>query len=285
MKAMIVLAGVSAMALASCGQPDPSYRNQNYAQGATSSYQPPLYASVNECITAGNQETLCVESFRQAADATPRFQSYAECEQNFPGGQCVDRGGWVGPALMGFMVGNMLANNNGYASNGYYRGGRYDYDYDYYRRDYNRPTTVYHNTTIYRDRQTSSTPAATTTRSATYGNPNRTPDYRKPAQTVTTTTTRPSTVASAPVKVAKPSPYGAPSAYNQRSTTYSSSYKPSTTASSSYSAPKPSYSAPKPSYSSGSSYKPSSSSSSSYRSSSSGSSSSTRSYSSSKPRY
>jgi uncharacterized protein YgiB involved in biofilm formation len=128
----IFAASVSIFALAACSQ-----QQQPIAPQAN---QAPLYASVNECVQAGNTAQLCTEALQQASTNTPHYNNIDQCAAEYGYNNCHNNGGWFGPALMGFMVGNMLAHN----SNGYYAGGHYGYNYDYYHRYYNRPTVVIH---------------------------------------------------------------------------------------------------------------------------------------------
>lgn len=171
MKAVLVLTSVTALALSACSPA----RQQTQAQPVSNQQQPPLYASINECVEDGNQADVCRQAMTQASSAAPRYNSYASCEQQFGPGNCqTNGGGWVGPALAGFVIGNMLAGNS-YNSNGYYRGGRYDYDYDRYRyggsqyprgyRTSSRPRTIVNNNTtvVYRDRPAKTAPVRTAT--------------------------------------------------------------------------------------------------------------------------
>lgn len=115
----------AASILSGCGNPDPTLdapelSNVNFTE-------PEAYRSVDECV-ADNVYTrnACEAAYNAAQESTPRFASVEECEAEYGEGNCnvnnstgTDNsasnsggGSWVGPALMGYMVGNMMANRN-----------------------------------------------------------------------------------------------------------------------------------------------------------------------------
>ncbi len=194
-----LVATVSLLALTACSDQSSKPQNQATVQKTA---EAPLYSSVNECVEAGNDKDLCSQAIAAASANTPRYagaSAKAQCEAEYGPGNCESRsdssGDWVGPALMGFMVGNMLSSNNGYQSNGYYRGGDYDRDYNDYRRNANRPTTSYTSPVNAPARQVA--PTKTVVRN---GFSTATPPSSAARPTAVKTTT---TVGSAPITTAK----------------------------------------------------------------------------------
>lgn len=87
--------------------------------GCTSadSNEPTTYKTVTECVQDGKSQATCDKAFADAkAEAEkngPKFASQAECAAQFGSCQQSASGGWFMPALMGYMVGNMMSNNGG----------------------------------------------------------------------------------------------------------------------------------------------------------------------------
>ena len=127
---LVLTTSVSAWALAACSDPAP--KNQNVAA------QPPkVYKTLAECkADSGNDPAACDRAFSGAVQAqaatAPHYTAKAQCEAEFGSGNCESRtnsegGSFFMPAMMGFMVGQMLANRGGgsYAGQPVYinRGG------------------------------------------------------------------------------------------------------------------------------------------------------------------
>lgn len=82
--------------------------------------QPKAYKSVEDCINGGvYTETACQSAYENALKQTPKFEGangQMTCEEKYGPGNCVrregDSGDWFAPALMGYMVGNMMSGNS-----------------------------------------------------------------------------------------------------------------------------------------------------------------------------
>lgn len=126
----IMGAGVAA-SLAGCDSPETSQQRSSAISDMRFS-EPESYRNVDECI-AGNvfTEEACKETYAKAIEDAPRFETLAACEEahgegacgtppstaegaqaNGSGTQASSGGGWFMPAMMGYMVGNMLATSN-----------------------------------------------------------------------------------------------------------------------------------------------------------------------------
>lgn len=87
--------------------------------GCTSadSNEPTTYRNVTECVQDGKSQATCDKAFAdakaEAEKTAPKFASQAECAAQFGNCQQSASGGWFMPALMGYMVGNMMSNNGG----------------------------------------------------------------------------------------------------------------------------------------------------------------------------
>ncbi|MGY4876895.1 DUF1190 domain-containing protein [Vreelandella aquamarina] len=109
----------SVATLAGCGQ-DPAPQNQLSDVNFT---EPKAYQNVDECVADQMYtQKACEAAFNAAIEAVPRYDSMAACEEVHGEGACEpppqsvqqnQGGSWFGPALMGYMVGNMMANRNG----------------------------------------------------------------------------------------------------------------------------------------------------------------------------
>lgn len=90
--------------------------------------EPKTYATIGECIADGKDKTVCESSWAEADKLTkeqaPRFADKAACEAQFGAGGCQTGGdgstSWFMPALMGYMIGNMMGNSSSSAA--YQRG-------------------------------------------------------------------------------------------------------------------------------------------------------------------
>lgn len=100
----ISLAIVGALAMSGCS-PSPQ------------ADEPTTYRNVTECVQDGKSQATCEKSFAdakaEAEKTAPKFASQAECAAQFGNCQQSASGGWFMPALMGYMVGNMMSNNGG----------------------------------------------------------------------------------------------------------------------------------------------------------------------------
>jgi uncharacterized protein YgiB involved in biofilm formation len=79
------------------------------------------YKSVEDCINGGiYTETACTMAYEEAMANTPKFQgksAKAMCEEEYGTGNCETRtdsdgNDWFMPAMMGYMVGNMMSGNS-----------------------------------------------------------------------------------------------------------------------------------------------------------------------------
>ena len=102
----ITLAILGALAMSSCAPEEPKTAS--------------TYTDIGQCISDGNDKGTCEKALASAkADAeknAPKFASAAECSAQFSNCTQSASGGWFMPALMGYMVGNMMSNGSrGYA--------------------------------------------------------------------------------------------------------------------------------------------------------------------------
>lgn len=116
---LALMGAAGTAALAGCGQSSPpqdTLSDVNFSE-------PKAYQNVDECVADElYTRTACEAAFTAAVEAVPRFDSLEACEQVHGEGACEpppqsaqqgQGGSWFGPALMGYMVGNMMANRNG----------------------------------------------------------------------------------------------------------------------------------------------------------------------------
>lgn len=77
--------------------------------------EPTTYRNVTECVQDGKSQATCDKAFAdakaEAEKTAPKFASQAECAAQFGNCQQSASGGWFMPALMGYMVGNMMSNS------------------------------------------------------------------------------------------------------------------------------------------------------------------------------
>jgi uncharacterized protein YgiB involved in biofilm formation len=115
----LALMGSSPFLLTACQEPAPP------------APQMPTYGSVQECIDAGIFTPQACETSQAAALAVhqqegPRFAERSACEQEFGAANCqqvhTHSGSWFMPAMAGFMIGQALADRDGYYGNRGYRG-------------------------------------------------------------------------------------------------------------------------------------------------------------------
>lgn len=108
---LTTLTAASAVAASGCGSSDWS---ESDAEGQ-------VYASVSECVAAGETRAECENASAQAriddSESAPRFDSQSVCEQEFGSSRCEQRtsGGnsfWV-PLLAGFVIGNVIGDMDG----------------------------------------------------------------------------------------------------------------------------------------------------------------------------
>lgn len=119
----LAMMGASAFGLAACGQPE---------QTTDVSFDTPRsYQSVDECVAADvYTRSACEESYAASIQEVPRFESLEACEAEHGEGACVapneeqaqaatggSGGSWFMPAMMGYMVGNMMSRTSRGATN------------------------------------------------------------------------------------------------------------------------------------------------------------------------
>ncbi|MDP3536323.1 MAG: DUF1190 domain-containing protein [Halomonas sp.] len=127
MKLTLAIMGAGAAAtLAGCvpesPQRDTGITDVNFSE-------PKAYRDIDECV-ADNvyTEEACTAAFEASVESAPRFDSLAACEEAHGEGACTPPpegqqaasgsggGGWFMPAMMGYMVGNMMASRGDGAS-------------------------------------------------------------------------------------------------------------------------------------------------------------------------
>lgn len=95
------------------------------------------YANVQQCIQAKVfTPEYCENNWEQAArlhqESAPRYANRADCQAEFGAGACQpvgDGSGWFMPAMMGFMLGNMMSSGPSVVSQPLYRPARDPYHY------------------------------------------------------------------------------------------------------------------------------------------------------------
>ncbi|WP_230086328.1 DUF1190 domain-containing protein [Halomonas sp. 328] len=114
--------GVASVTLSACGQaPNPQDERERVVGVDFEGEQ--AYRSVDECVAADvYTRSTCEDAYRLALEAAPRFTSLEACEARFGEGSCEappqpaatgqQGGGWFMPAMMGYMVGNMMSNTS-----------------------------------------------------------------------------------------------------------------------------------------------------------------------------
>ncbi|WP_447555157.1 DUF1190 domain-containing protein [Vreelandella sp. EE22] len=115
MRLSLALMGAGAFTLTGCGQPE--------EVTDVSFDSPRSFQSVEECVAANvYTQSACEESYEASLQEVPRFESIEACEAEHGEGACVapteeqaqaatggGGGSWFMPALMGYMVGNMMS--------------------------------------------------------------------------------------------------------------------------------------------------------------------------------
>ncbi|MCP1312829.1 MULTISPECIES: DUF1190 domain-containing protein [unclassified Halomonas] len=111
----LALMGAGAFTLTGCGQSE--------EVTDVSFDSPKSFQSVEECVAANvYTESACEEAYQASIKEVPRFDSLEACEAEHGEGACVapteeqaqaatgtSGGSWFMPALMGYMVGNMMS--------------------------------------------------------------------------------------------------------------------------------------------------------------------------------
>ncbi len=78
-----------------------------------------LYTSVQSCVEATGNPSVCRTAFEQAqaqsADAAPQYASRAACEAEYSADQCVEQKttaghSFIGPMMAGFFLSQMMSN-------------------------------------------------------------------------------------------------------------------------------------------------------------------------------
>ncbi|WP_447927891.1 MULTISPECIES: DUF1190 domain-containing protein [unclassified Vreelandella] len=119
----LALMGAGAFTLTGCGQSE--------EVTDVSFDSPRSYQSVDECVAANvYTQSACEESYEASLEEVPRFESIEACEAEHGEGACVapteeqaqaatggSGGGWFMPAMMGYMVGNMMSRTSRGATN------------------------------------------------------------------------------------------------------------------------------------------------------------------------
>jgi len=84
--------------------------------GCSEQKEPTSYATIQECTQDGNSFDTCTKAQNEAKAETeknaPKFASQEQCQAQFSNCQQSSSGGWFMPALMGYMVGNMMSNGS-----------------------------------------------------------------------------------------------------------------------------------------------------------------------------
>ncbi|MGP9663072.1 DUF1190 domain-containing protein [Halomonas sp. AOP22-C1-8] len=119
----LAMMGASAFGLTACGQPE---------QTTDVSFDSPRsYQSVDECVAADvYTRSACEDAYEASIKEVPRFNTLEECEAEHGEGACTapteqqsqaatgsSGGGWFMPAMMGYMVGNMMSRTSRGATN------------------------------------------------------------------------------------------------------------------------------------------------------------------------
>lgn len=118
----LAMMGASAFGLTACGQPE---------QTTDVSFDSPRsYQSVDECVAADvYTQSACEEAYEASIKEVPRFDTLEACEAEHGEGACTaptaeqsqaatgsSNGSWFMPAMMGYMVGNMMSRSSGGAT-------------------------------------------------------------------------------------------------------------------------------------------------------------------------
>ncbi|XKH58973.1 DUF1190 domain-containing protein [Halomonas sediminis] len=116
----LALMGVGAFGLTACSpEPEEQITDVRFDE-------PKAFQSVEECVAANvYTRNACEAAYEASLEAVPRFDSLEACEAQHGEGACTkpteeqaqaatgsSGGGWFMPAMMGYMVGNMMSNTN-----------------------------------------------------------------------------------------------------------------------------------------------------------------------------
>ncbi|QHD51628.1 hypothetical protein CTT34_16040 [Vreelandella aquamarina] len=110
--------GASAFGLTACTQPAEDEHLTDVRFDEPKSYQ-----GVEECVAANvYTRSACEDAYEASLESVPRFDTLEACEAEHGEGACAaptdeqtqaaGGGSWFMPAMMGYMVGNMLANTS-----------------------------------------------------------------------------------------------------------------------------------------------------------------------------
>ena len=115
----LAMMGASAFGLTACTQPAEDEHLTDVRFDEPKSYQ-----GVEECVAANvYTRSACEDAYEASLESVPRFDTLEACEAEHGEGACAaptdeqaqaagGGGGWFMPAMMGYMVGNMLANTS-----------------------------------------------------------------------------------------------------------------------------------------------------------------------------
>ncbi len=115
----LAMMGASAFGLTACTQPAEDEHLTDVRFDEPQSFQ-----SVEDCVAANvYTRSACEDAYNASLESVPRFDSLEACEAEHGEGACAaptdeqaqaagSGGGWFMPAMMGYMVGNMLANTS-----------------------------------------------------------------------------------------------------------------------------------------------------------------------------
>ncbi|WP_311064767.1 DUF1190 domain-containing protein [Halomonas sp. DWK9] len=115
----LAMMGASAFGLTACTQPAEDEHLTDVRFDEPQSFQ-----SVEDCVAANvYTRSACEDAYNASLESVPRFDSLEACEAEHGEGACAaptdeqaqaagGGGGWFMPAMMGYMVGNMLANTS-----------------------------------------------------------------------------------------------------------------------------------------------------------------------------
>ena len=115
----LAMMGASAFGLTACTQPAEDEHLTDVRFDEPQSFQ-----SVEDCVAANvYTRSACEDAYEASLESVPRFDTLEACEAEHGEGACAaptdeqaqaagGGGGWFMPAMMGYMVGNMLANTS-----------------------------------------------------------------------------------------------------------------------------------------------------------------------------
>ncbi|WP_404464220.1 DUF1190 domain-containing protein [Vreelandella aquamarina] len=115
----LAMMGASAFGLTACTQPAEDEHLTDVRFDEPQSFQ-----SVEDCVAANvYTRSACEDAYDASLESVPRFDTLEACEAEHGEGACAaptdeqaqstgGGGGWFMPAMMGYMVGNMLANTS-----------------------------------------------------------------------------------------------------------------------------------------------------------------------------